>query len=248
MSWRADGRPSGRRALADRRPGGDALPAPPRLRARRTWPRATRARAVQEELCTTLMKATAAVSAGIAAAPIPSPISIPLTTLQASLVAAIAWIAGRGRRTARARSNSRPGSAPTSASRSPCGEAVRAFVKVIAPGGGAVVSATIAFSGTMAIGSAARAYYIRGLSFEEARRTSSVNAPGTERAPTVRVVRALTADTSAAVNGGKVARGQGPRPDRRRKRPKLAPGGRSSDSTEATSRAMQPEAAKADPR
>jgi uncharacterized protein (DUF697 family) len=49
-------------------------------------------------------------------------------------------------------------------------EAVRAIVKVIAPGGGSVVSATIAFSGTMAIGSAARAYYIRGLSLSDARR------------------------------------------------------------------------------
>jgi hypothetical protein len=41
---------------------------------------------------------------------------------------------------------------------------------VIFPGGGSVVSATIAFSGTMAIGGAARAYYIRGLSLEQAKR------------------------------------------------------------------------------
>jgi hypothetical protein len=33
-----------------------------------------------------------------------------------------------------------------------------------------VISATIAFSGTMAIGAAARAYFIRGLSLEDAKR------------------------------------------------------------------------------
>src|SRR6185312_2384466 len=57
--------------------------------------RATRARAVQEELCGTIMRSMAAVAAGIAVAPIPVADILPLTTLQASLVAAIAWIAGR---------------------------------------------------------------------------------------------------------------------------------------------------------
>jgi hypothetical protein len=43
-------------------------------------------------------------------------------------------------------------------------------MKIIAPGGGPVVSATIAFTGTMAIGSAARAYFIRGVSLDAAKR------------------------------------------------------------------------------
>jgi uncharacterized protein (DUF697 family) len=43
-------------------------------------------------------------------------------------------------------------------------------MKIIAPGGGSIVSATIAFTGTMAIGSAAKAYYIRGVSLADARR------------------------------------------------------------------------------
>jgi uncharacterized protein (DUF697 family) len=115
------------------------------------------------------MKATAAVSAGIAAAPIPLADIVPLTTLQTSLVAAIAWIAGR--------SVDRKGAVEfVTGIGANVGvafalrEAVRAVMKVVAPGGGAVVSATIAFTGTMAIGSAARAYYIRGLSFADARR------------------------------------------------------------------------------
>jgi uncharacterized protein (DUF697 family) len=49
-------------------------------------------------------------------------------------------------------------------------EAVRALAKVVAPGGGAVVSATIAFTGTMAVGAAARAYFIEGVSLRDAKR------------------------------------------------------------------------------
>jgi uncharacterized protein len=49
-------------------------------------------------------------------------------------------------------------------------EAVRALLKVVAPGGGTVISATIAFTGTMGIGAAARAYFIRGVSIHDAKR------------------------------------------------------------------------------
>jgi hypothetical protein len=49
-------------------------------------------------------------------------------------------------------------------------EAFRAIFKVVAPGGGSVVSAAIAFTGTMAIGAAARAYYIQGVSLADARK------------------------------------------------------------------------------
>jgi uncharacterized protein (DUF697 family)/GTPase SAR1 family protein len=131
--------------------------------------RATRARAVQEELATTLTKATAAVCAAIAAAPIPIADIVPLTALQAGLVAGIAWIGGRSvdRRGA--------GEFLTSVGANVgfafgLREAVRAILKVVAPGGGPVISATIAFSGTMAIGAAARAYFIRGLSLADAKR------------------------------------------------------------------------------
>jgi predicted GTPase len=131
--------------------------------------RVTRARVVQEELAATLTKATAAVCAGIAAAPIPIADIIPLTTLQAGLVASIAWIAGRsvGRRGAfefLAGLGANVGVAFV------LREAVRALVKVIVPAGGPVISAAVAFSATMAIGSAASAYFIQGLSLQDARR------------------------------------------------------------------------------
>lgn len=130
--------------------------------------RATRTRAVQEELASTLTKATAAICAAVAAAPIPVADIVPLTALQAGLVAGIAWIGGRSvdRRGA---TEFLGGVGANVGFAFALREAVRALLKVVAPGGGPVISATIAFSGTMAIGAAARAYFIRGLSIEDAR-------------------------------------------------------------------------------
>jgi uncharacterized protein len=130
--------------------------------------RATRARAVQEELATTLTRATSALCAGIAAAPIPIADIVPLTTLQAGLVAGIAWIGGRSvdRRGA---VEFLTGLGANVGIAFLLREAVRAILKVVVPGGGTVVSAGIAFTGTMAIGSAAQAYFIRGVSLEKAR-------------------------------------------------------------------------------
>jgi predicted GTPase len=168
MSWRADGS-----LRADERWRVDDLALllfrhlPDSGRAELA--RATGARAVQEELANTLTKATAAVCAGIAAAPIPLADIIPLTTLQVGLVAAIAWVAGR--------SIDRHGAGEFVTSLGAnvgaafvLREAFRAVIKLVAPGGGSVVSATIAFTGTMAVGAAARAYYIRGLSLADARK------------------------------------------------------------------------------
>jgi uncharacterized protein (DUF697 family) len=94
---------------------------------------------------------------------------VPLTTLQTGLVAGIAWIGGRsiGARGAAEFLTSVGANVGVAFA---LREAVRALLKVIAPGGGPVVSATIAFSGTMAIGAAARAYFIRGVSLEDAKR------------------------------------------------------------------------------
>jgi len=131
--------------------------------------RATQARAVQEELATTLTKATAAVCAGIAAAPIPLADLVPLTTMQAGLVAGIAWIGGRSI-DRRGTSEFLTGLGANVGAAFALREAFRALMKLIAPGGGPVVSATIAFTGTMAIGAAARAYFIRGVSLDAAKR------------------------------------------------------------------------------
>jgi uncharacterized protein (DUF697 family)/GTPase SAR1 family protein len=168
MSWRADGT-----LRADERWRVDDLAVvlfrhlPDSSRAELA--RATGARKVQEELATTLTKATAAVCAGIAAAPIPLADIVPLTAMQVGLVAAIAWIAGRSV-DKRSSAEFLAGLGANVGVAFVLREAVRAISKVVAPGGGSIVSATIAFSGTMAVGSAARAYYIRGLSLAEARK------------------------------------------------------------------------------
>jgi len=131
--------------------------------------RATQARAVQEELAKTLTKATATICAGIAAAPIPFADVVPLTTLQAGLVAAIAWIGGRSL-DRRGAGEFLAGLGANVGAAFALREAFRGLVKLVAPGGGPVLSATIAFSGTMAIGAAARAYFVRGVSAEDARK------------------------------------------------------------------------------
>jgi predicted GTPase len=137
--------------------------------ARAELARVTRARAVQEELSRTLTKATATVCAGIAAAPIPVADIFPLTALQAGLVAAIAWISGRSL-DARGATEFLASLGANVGLAFALRETVRALIKVIAPGGGALVSATIAFTGTMAIGAAARAYFISGVSLSDAKR------------------------------------------------------------------------------
>ncbi len=137
--------------------------------ARAELARVTRTRAVQEELGVTLTRATATVCAGIAAAPLPVADIFPLTALQAGLVAAIAWISGRsldvkGATEFLASLGANVGVAFA------LRETVRALLKVVAPGGGTLVSAAIAFSGTMAIGAGARAYFISGASLTDAKR------------------------------------------------------------------------------
>jgi predicted GTPase len=131
--------------------------------------RSTQARGVQDELANTLTKATAAVCAAVAAAPIPLADIIPLTTLQTGLVASIAWISGRSL-DRRGSTEFLAGLGANVGAAFVLREAVRAIMKLVAPAGGTIVSAAIAFSGTMAIGAAARAYFIGGVSLADARK------------------------------------------------------------------------------
>jgi predicted GTPase len=131
--------------------------------------RATRVRAVQEDLASTLVQATAAVCAGVAAVPFLPAAVLPLTTLQAGMVAGIAWIGGRSvdRRGATEFVGSLTANVGVAVG---LRLAARALMNLVSPAGAAVVSAGVAFSGTMAVGAAAKAYYIRGVSLEDARR------------------------------------------------------------------------------
>jgi uncharacterized protein (DUF697 family) len=135
---------------------------------RAEFARVARARAVQEELASSLTKATAAMCAAVAAVPVIPMSVIPLTTMQAALVAGIAWIGGRSLDTKGALEFL--GSLGTNVGAGLAfRELARMVVKLFAPGASSIVFATVAFSGTMAIGAAARAYFIRGVSLEQAR-------------------------------------------------------------------------------
>jgi uncharacterized protein len=137
--------------------------------------RVTQVRAVQEDLATTLTQATAALCAGISAVPFMKLAVLPLTSLQAGLVAGIAWLGGR--------SIDKRGATEFLTSLSAnvglgigLRVAVRALMDVLAPAATAVVGAGVAYSGTLAVGAAAKAYYIRGVSFEDARKLFRRNA------------------------------------------------------------------------
>ena len=130
--------------------------------------RIARARGLQEELAESLTKAVAALCAGIGIVHVPAMDIIPITAAQVILVSTIAWISGRelgmksaGELLSAIGVNVGVGIAFR--------EATRQLVKLI-PGAGNVASAAMAFAGTMAIGAAARAYFIRGEGVDAARR------------------------------------------------------------------------------
>ncbi len=50
-------------------------------------------------------------------------------------------------------------------------EGARALIKFVFPGAGSMVSGAVAFAGTLAIGAAARNYFLRGSSIEDAKKS-----------------------------------------------------------------------------
>ena len=168
MSWRIDGT-----LRADERWRIDDLTAtlfrhlPDASRAELA--RVTQVKAVQEDLATTLTSATAALCAGIAAVTFIPLDVITLTALQAAMVAGIAWIGGRAV-DKRGAGEFMAGLGAQVGVAFGLRQAFRAIMKIVVPGAGPVVSAAIAFTGTSAIGAAAKAYYIRGVSLADARK------------------------------------------------------------------------------
>lgn len=148
---------------------------------RGTFARIARVRGLQDELAQNLARAAATIAAGIAAVPIPIADVVPITTLQVSLVAGIAWLSGRaldrraaGEFLAAIGANVGVGFALR--------EGARALIKFVFPGGGSMVSGAVAFAGTLAIGAAARSYFLRGETVEEARRAFEDEKRGAPRA------------------------------------------------------------------
>ena len=137
-----------------------------------TLVRISRVRGLQEELASNLTRATATLCAGVAALPIPVADVIPITTLQVTLIAGIAWLSGRpldrvaaGEFLAAMGANVGMGFAFR--------EGARALIKFVFPGAGSMVSGAVAFAGTLAIGAAARQYFLSGATIEEAKATFS---------------------------------------------------------------------------
>lgn len=136
---------------------------------RGTLVRIARVRGLQEELANNLTRATAAICAGVAAMPIPVADVIPLTTLQISLVAAIAWLSGRplSKKAALEFLTAMGANAGLGFA---LREGARALIKFVFPGAGSMVSGAVAFAGTMAVGAAARTYFLRNTTLEDAKR------------------------------------------------------------------------------
>ncbi|MBS2018357.1 MAG: 50S ribosome-binding GTPase [Deltaproteobacteria bacterium] len=136
---------------------------------RGTLVRIARVRGLQEELANNLTRAVAVICAGIAALPIPVGDVIPITSMQITLVAGIAWLSGRplDRKSAAEflaamGANVGVGFALR--------EGARALIKFVFPGAGSMVSGAVAFAGTMAIGAAARSYFLRNASIGDAKK------------------------------------------------------------------------------
>jgi uncharacterized protein len=137
---------------------------------RGTLVRIARVRGLQEELANNLTRATAAICAGVAALPIPVADVIPITTLQVTLVAGIAWLSGRplDRKAAAEFLGAMGANVGLGFA---FREGARALIKFVFPGAGSMVSGAVAFAGTLAIGAAARNYFLRGASIEDAKKS-----------------------------------------------------------------------------
>ena len=136
---------------------------------RGTLVRIARVRGLQEELASNLTRATAAICAGVAALPIPVADVIPITTLQVTLIAGIAWLSGRplDRKAAAEFLGAMGANVGLGFA---FREGARALIKFVFPGAGSMVSGAVAFAGTLAVGAAARNYFLRGTSIEDAKK------------------------------------------------------------------------------
>lgn len=136
---------------------------------RTTFARVTGVVALQDQLAQDLTYVTAALCAGIGFVPIPVADMVPITSAQVVLVSGIAYIAGRPLDVKTAGEFLSALGVNVGAAFA-LREAARALVKFVFPGAGSAISGAVAFAGTMAIGAAARAYFVHGEPIDVARR------------------------------------------------------------------------------
>jgi len=137
--------------------------------ARVEFARISRVQSIQREIAHKLTMTVAAVCSGIAATPIPVADIAPITSLQVMLVMGIGYIAGRTL-TMKSAAEMLTALGANVGAAFALREAARALIKFVFPGGGNVISATVAFAGTVGIGRAAVAYFIDGAPVDEVRR------------------------------------------------------------------------------
>jgi uncharacterized protein (DUF697 family) len=137
--------------------------------ARMEMIRISRDREGQREVAQLLVKSTTAVCTAIGAQPIPLADLPILTSLQLMMVSGIMYVGGR-ERSLRASAEFAGALGANVGAAMLMREGARAILKFF-PGWGNVVCGLVAGSGTYAIGRAASAYFIEGVSLKEARRT-----------------------------------------------------------------------------
>lgn len=145
----------------------------------------------QTEIARLLVKSTAALCTAIGAQPIPLADLPILTTLQLMMVSGIMYISGR-ERSLRAATEFVAALGVNVGAGMVLREGARAALKFF-PGWGNVVCGMVAGAGTYAIGRAATAYFVEGLSLKDARRTYLASRK--ERSQR-RLLRAKSAQTS----------------------------------------------------
>ena len=141
--------------------------------ARMEMIRISRDRQAQREVAQLLVKSTTAVSAAIGAQPIPLADLPILTSLQLTMVSGIMYVSGR-ERSLRAAAEFAGALGANVGAAMLLREGARAVLKFF-PGWGNVVCGLVAGSGTYAIGRAATAFFIEGMSLKDARRTYLAN-------------------------------------------------------------------------
>jgi uncharacterized protein (DUF697 family) len=137
--------------------------------ARMEMIRISRDRAAQREVAQLLIKSATAVSTAIGAQPIPLADLPILTSLQLMMVSGIMYVSGR-ERSLRAAAEFAGALGANVGAAMLLREGARAILKFF-PGWGNVVCGLVAGSGTYAIGRAATAFFIEGVSLKDARRT-----------------------------------------------------------------------------
>jgi len=141
--------------------------------ARMEMIRISRDRQAQREVAQLLVKSTTAVSAAIGAQPIPLADLPILTSLQLTMISGIMYVSGR-ERSLRAAAEFAGALGANVGAAMLLREGTRAILKFF-PGWGNVVCGLVAGSGTYAIGRAATAFFIEGVSLKDARRTYLAN-------------------------------------------------------------------------